>query len=107
MSTLQDAISLAEPARISGIKLSVPELFSRSDFMSYIATNPVIVTRKEVQSWAVEDYIDVMVSVDPSLSGEGSDSGMPGWDQIVDQVRSVFGLGPFGGNHFVVVLCNY
>ena len=52
------------------------------------------------------DYSDVVVCVDPSLSGEGSDSDMPQevWNEILRVCRMEFG--PALGHHIMVRLVN-
>lgn len=54
------------------------------------------------------EYSDVVVTVDPGLSGEGSDADMPAhiWDQIVDVCKVQFGTLPDGENHIMVRLTN-
>jgi len=52
------------------------------------------------------EWTDVVVLVDPSLNGEGSDQDMPRdiWDRIVGACRQKFL--PGGGNHIAVRITN-
>jgi len=54
-----------------------------------------------------DEYSDVVVCVDPSLSGEGTDSDMPEyiWNKIVEACRQVLGA-TSGEYHYLVKLTN-
>lgn len=106
MTKILDIMTQAEATEVRGLKLVVPDLLQCPEFRHYINTTPVTATRDQGESLTQDDYCDVVVYVDPTLSGEGSDSDMPGWELIVDKLRSRFGQGPFSGDHFVVVLSN-
>ncbi len=99
-------IRAAEPVMLKGIKLSVPELFADSDFQDFVNNTSVMTWHGKKGPIGPDDYADVTVFVDPSMSGEGTDSDMPYWDLIVDKLKTVVGDGPFDGSHFVVVLTN-
>lgn len=53
-----------------------------------------------------DDWSDVIVSVDPGLGGEGSDSDMPKhlWSEVMDVCRQHFS--PSQGPHILVRLVN-
>ncbi|PZU05744.1 MAG: hypothetical protein DI606_19110 [Sphingobium sp.] len=55
-----------------------------------------------------DEWSDVVVLVDPSLSGEGSDSDMPAyiWDRIITLCRAELGAGGSGDPHIMVRLTN-
>lgn len=103
---LQKCFSSCEPSLVRGLKLSVPELFDRKNFIDWLNNSDAMTWHKKGEPYIYGGYADVTVFVDPSLSGEGSDDDMPGWDFVVELVKAQFGPGPFEGNHFVVVLSN-
>lgn len=103
---LKTAVDSASATRIHGIKISVPELFGCADFQAYVNTSSVMTWHDKKGPIERDSYSDVVVFVDPSMSGEGSDSDMPGWDLVVEKLKSVVGSEPFHGNHLVVVLSN-
>jgi|TARA_Y100000815_G_scaffold30282_5_gene25303 hypothetical protein len=55
-----------------------------------------------------DEWSDVIVMVDPSLSGEGSDYDMPAhiWERIVDACRTHLGHGQGRSPHYMVRLTN-
>tara|TARA_B100000378_G_scaffold206046_1_gene169299 strand:- start:2187 stop:2414 length:228 start_codon:yes stop_codon:yes gene_type:complete len=55
-----------------------------------------------------DEWSDVVVLVDPSLSGEGSDSDMPAhiWDRIIAMCQAELGAGRSGDPHIMVRLTN-
>jgi len=103
---VSNAIASAEVTSVRGIKLSVPELFQDPAFVEYVNSSPVMTWHDKKGPIAEDDWADVAVFVDPSMTGEGSDSDMPYWDVIVEKLQSVTGFNPLGGNHLVVILSN-
>ncbi|MCU9529371.1 hypothetical protein [Pseudomonas mosselii] len=104
--TLNTAITSAGVSPITGIKLSVPDLFSEPAFQAWLNSSQAMTWHHRQGPVCEGDISDVAVFVDPSLSGEGTDTEMPGWDLVVEKLRAAIGSGPFSGNHFVVVLSN-
>lgn len=88
-----------------GLVLNVPEFFADADFLRWLETDlPKFTWHRNGQ---VSEWSDVVVLVDPGLSGEGSDADMPPaiWDQIVDMCRMHLGCGGMQ-SHFMVRLTN-
>lgn len=74
---------------VSSLALNVPAWFQQPDFVEWLNDpNNKVMTFHEAPR-APDEWSDVMVLVDPSISGEGSNSDMPAeyWDQIVDACR--------------------
>jgi len=89
-----------------GIVVNAPEFFADPSFQAWLDNdNPKFTWHR---GGVPGDWSDVIVLVDPSLSGEGSDSDMPAaiWEQIVELCRTH--LGPVRGldSHYVVHLTN-
>lgn len=102
-----DCITAAKAVPLRSIKLYVPELFRNPEFLIWLESSRVMTWHQRGSGFPDEgDYSDVAIFIDPSLNGEGSDSDMPGHGLVVDQVKKVFGAGPFTGHHFNVVLSN-
>lgn len=103
-------ISSNKPERevtpLSGFSINVPEWFEDKAFISWLNDpgNTIFTWHKRGEE--ASDWSDVMVCVDPSLSGEGSESDMPGhiWDQIVALCKKHFR--PATGSHIHVRLTN-
>lgn len=105
-STILNQIATAEAVSISGIKLSVPDLFADPGFKDYVNNSSIMTWHKKGTDIDPDDLADVAVFVDPSMTGEGTESDMPYWKAIVDKLKAVVGTGPYTGNHFVVILTN-
>ncbi|MGI0646854.1 hypothetical protein ACRCPS_17715 [Pseudomonas aeruginosa] len=103
-STLLDSIRQAETSIVRGIKLSVPALFADLEFQQYVRTNNVMTWHDKTLPPVEGEFGDVAVFVDPTMTGEGSDPDMPGWEAIIEKLKEVVGTNPFGGNHLVVIL---
>lgn len=105
------AIMSSEAHPLTGIKLAVPELFADPGFQEYVNNSPVMTWHDKKGPINPADMADVVVFVDPSLTGEGTDSDMPYWDVIVDKVKNALGNNyPLWQarlrEHLVVVLTN-
>lgn len=105
------AIMASEARSISGIKLAVPELFADPGFQDYVNKSPVMTWHDKKGPINPDDWADVVVFVDPSLTGEGTDSDMPYWDVIVEKLKAALGGTHTQGQahmseHLVVVLTN-
>lgn len=89
-----------------GLTINVPEWFEDKDFQKWLndPENTVFTWHKKGE--APSDWSDVVVCVDPSLRGEGSEADMPEhiWDQIVELCRAHFR--PSTGSHIHVRLTN-
>lgn len=94
----------AQPCR--GLVLNAPEFFADSAFQQWLGSD----LRKFTwhQGGPVDEWSDVVVLVDASLSGEGSDSDMPApiWDQIIDACRTHLGEAAGQSSHYMVRLTN-
>ena len=76
------------PRRVTGLVMNCPEWFARTDFQNWLnAPGPRMTwhTRGE----RPDEWSDVVVWVDPGLSGEGSDSDMPEalWAYVISACR--------------------
>lgn len=89
-----------------GIVINAPEFFADPAFRAWLANGQPKFTWHT--GGAVDEYSDVVVLVDPGLSGEGSDSDMPEaiWGRIVAACRKHLGSDRHHGNHYVVRLTN-
>lgn len=103
---IRDAVASAVSSPITGIKLAVPELFMQPEFVRWLNNSQAMTWHSRQGPIAEGDIADVAIFVDPSMTGEGTDSDMPGWEHVVAKLRIAIGDGPFSGNHFVVVLSN-
>lgn len=96
----------AKPIHPACVKLVVPELFANDEFKEYLKTSPNLMTWHEKGTEIYEDdWNDTTIFVDPTLSGEGTNSDMPFHDDLVELLKKHFGgpLPPFSP-HIVVVL---
>lgn len=92
-------------SRTAALVLDVPEFFADPEFVKWLNNSEPKFTWH--QGGEPGDYSDVVVAVDPTLTGEGSDSDtMPEhiWDQIIEVCRKEFSPGP--GDHILVWLKN-
>lgn len=88
-------------------KFYVPELYRNVEFLLWLESSQAMTMHQRGTGFPDEDSLaDVAIYVDPSLSGEGSDSDMPGHDLVVERIKSEIGNGPFSGNHIMVILTN-
>lgn len=73
------------------LTFNTPEFFKRQDFLSYISKNPVFTWHQDLAE--PSEYSDVVVLVEPCLSGDGSESDMPEdiWDTILKALKLKFG----------------
>lgn len=101
-----DEIQSANHMNFAGIKLSVPELFRDSDFQDYVNNTNVMTWHDKKGPIQEDDWADVVVFVDPSMTGEGSNSDMPYWDEIYAKVEAIVGPNPRSETHIAVVLTN-
>jgi len=83
--------------RVSGLVINAPQFFLDPEFMTWLNG------RESVMTWHKKgaepnDFSDVVVFVDPSLEGEGTDSDMPEaiWNSIVQACRDQ----SLGGQNF-------
>jgi hypothetical protein len=94
-------------AKSKALTVNAPQFFQDPRFLAWLNNDEPKFTwhKKGAQP---NDYSDVVVMVDPSLNGEGTDSDMPEhiWDQIVDACKVQFGSLPRGEDHIMVRLVN-
>lgn len=88
------------------LRMNAPEFFKDPEFIAWLNNGDRKFTWHP--GGAPSDHSDVIVLVDPSLNGEGSDSDMPEhiWEQIVEACRKQFGEPEYGGEVFTVRLTN-
>lgn len=105
--SLPPALTL-EVSRAAGLVIKAPQFFADQAFMTWLNGDEPKFTWHQGDPTAGE-YSDVVVCVDPSLNGAGTDTGMPEhiWDQIVHACK--VHLGPCKtrtANHYTVRLTN-
>lgn len=95
-------------ARLSPVlSINAPEWFAEDAFLSWLndREKPLVTWHKRGQ--IPNEWSDIIVFVDPSLNGEGSENGeMPDryWDQIISACRESFR--PSSDFHVVVRITN-
>jgi hypothetical protein len=101
-------LSEAPNSFIRGISINVPEFFEDPAFMAWL-NNP----DNKVFTWHTKgdepgEYSDVVVTLEGSLNGEGSDSDMPEycWDLILEACRQHLGEDSRYNIRFYVTLTN-
>lgn len=82
-----------EVQKLQGLTINAPAFFDDPAFMAWLNGSGLKFTWHIRGNSVADDYSDVVVSVDPTLSGEGPDSDMPDyiWRQIVDACREHIG----------------
>lgn len=73
------------------LRMDVPEFYKDPAFVAWL--NNGVPKFSWHKGGTPNEWSDVVVLVDPSLSGEGTDSDMPKqfWDQIVQACRAAYG----------------
>lgn len=86
--------------------LNVPDIFADASFRQWLETSAPKFTW--YRGGEPDEWSDVVVLVDPALSGEGSESDMPAhiWDRIISACRDHIGVSPTGAPHHMVRLTN-
>lgn len=89
-----------------GLVVNVPEFFADPAFRRWLESERPKFTWH--RGGPIDEWSDVVVLVDPGLSGEGSDSDMPGplWKQIIEICREHLGVGAGEQMHYMVRLTN-
>jgi len=89
-----------------GVVINAPEFFADPAFQHWLEDAPAKFTWH--RDGAMDEWSDVVVLVDPSLNGEGSDSDMPShiWDRIVDACGDYLRADCCAANHYMVRLTN-
>jgi hypothetical protein len=91
----------------NAITINAPQFFADPEFLAWLNSDePKFTWHKKGAE--PNDYSDVVVLVDPSLNGEGTDSDMPEyiWTQLVEVCKVQFGALPRGENHIMVRITN-
>ena len=98
--------SIVESRKALALVLNAPEFFENKEFLKWLNSEKLKFTWHASNSPA-GDYSDVVVSVDPSLNGEGSDSDMPTeiWGLIIAQCKKQIGVNR-SGEHILVRITN-
>ncbi|MFA7440856.1 MAG: hypothetical protein WCZ66_07770 [Sphingomonadaceae bacterium] len=89
-----------------GIVINAPEFFADPAFRQWLTNGQRKFTWHD--GGAIDEWSDVIVGVDPGLTGDGTDCDMPPriWELIVQACRDHLGCGPHSGNHYLVRLTN-
>lgn len=87
--------------------INAPEFFADPDFMAWLNNENMKFTW-HTRGKPAHDFSDVVVAVDPSLTGEGTDSDMPEhiWVQIVQACKDHVGPQSSPQCHILVRLTN-
>lgn len=91
-----------------GLVLNVPQLFAHPDFQAWLNDGKPKFTWHQVGAPGTPtEWSDVVILVDPSLNGEGSDSDMPekAWEVVMAHCRQHFKPSQ-SANHIMVRLTN-
>lgn len=88
------------------VVLNVPQWFAEPDFAAWLNSDETNAFTWHQRGEAPGEYSDVVILVDPSLSGEGSNDEMPHHDEVVDWLRTRFGERAPGDCHVAVRLTN-
>lgn len=89
-----------------GLVLNRPDIFADPAFRDWLANG------ERKFTWHaggdVDEWSDVILLVDPSLTGEGSDSDMPAaiWENIIALCRQHLGVAGPAEAHYMVRLTN-
>lgn len=88
------------------LRIDAPKIFRDPDFVAWLNSSKRKFTWH--QGGEPDEYSDVVVLVDPSLTGEGSDDDMPEhiWLQIVEACRANVGQQAPMSEHITVRLTN-
>lgn len=88
----------------SALVINAPGIFKKPSFINWL--NDTEIKFSWHKGGKPNEYSDVVVLVDPSLNGEGSDSDMPAqvWNFIIKECKKHFTPGT--GNHIMVRLTN-
>lgn len=94
-------------AESKALTVNAPEFFLDALFLAWLNNGEPKFTWHNPGD-TPNEYSDVVVMVDPSLTGDGADSDMPEqiWDQIVEACRVQFGALPRYEDHIMVRLVN-
>lgn len=89
-----------------GLVVNAPDFFADPAFRQWLASDVPKFTW--YQGGLVDEWSDVVVLVDPSLCGEGSDSDMPErfWTRIIDLCRTHCAPSTVSQHHVMVRLTN-
>lgn len=73
------------------VTLNAPEFFARNDFIQYLESNRTFTWHQAGEE--AGEYSDVIVLLQPSLNGDGTDSQMPEdiWRSILAVLRRTYG----------------
>lgn len=102
----EGSIQAREVTSIEGFSINVPEWFEDKAFLDWLNDPENTLFTWHSRGDDASDWSDVVVCVDPSLNGEGSESDMPEhiWDQIIALCKKRYK--PSFGNHIHVRLTN-
>lgn len=89
-----------------GLVLNVPEFFADAGFRCWLENDASKFTWH--RGGEIDEWSDVVVLIDPGLTGEGSDADMPApmWDRIIDLCRVHLGAAQDQQSHYMVRLTN-
>lgn len=87
----------------NGLRLNAPEFFRDQEFVAWLNNGvPKLTWHKGGQP---DEWSDVVVLVDPSVTGEGTDSDMPQhiWAAIVGACKEAYGPVVCGASEMITV----
>jgi hypothetical protein len=92
---------------LTGLTLNVPEWFADPEFCEWLNRDDTWVFTWHEKGTVPSDFSDVVVTLEPSCTGEGSASDMPQrfWDSVVNTCKRE--IGENNSNfHYLVRLTN-
>lgn len=95
-----------EAQHLAGLVVNVPEFFQDPAFLGWLNDDTTSVFTWHSAGSEPGEWSDVIVGVDPSLNGEGSDADMPPhlWHALIELCQER--LVPSNGPHILVRLTN-
>ncbi|WP_454887921.1 hypothetical protein [Sphingomonas oryzagri] len=106
MRTRHPGSLLMDVSPCRGLVINAPDIFADAEFQAWLTGDSLKFTWH--RDGPVHEYSDVVVLVDPSLSGEGSDSDMPPriWSRIIGACVDQLGAADGATHHYMVRLTN-
>lgn len=94
-------------SKSAALCVNAPQVFADPAFMAWLNNGSSKFTWHTKGNSVADEFSDVVVCVDPSLSGEGDSSDMPEyiWNMIVETCREHLGARS-GVDHYLVRLTN-
>lgn len=101
-----NAPAFSDVSLCNALAINAPDIFRDPAFVEWLNNGTPKLTCH--QGGEPDEWSDIVVFVDPTLNGEGSDSDMPEhiWDLIVEECRKHFKTSMHGMPHIMVKLTN-